>query len=195
MFELQQVERINGTTIGPVARRFGAAELGQGLARVVPSLLGGATQTGRQLRLLTAGDPAIEVIKLLREFTGLGLREAKAIVDGVPSDVPIGAMDDTKLRDFVRQLRALGARTELLNGGATRPLPRLRGLATAEVKRRSLLLIASMALPELDEVGRKPDDSVLEEVVAKLAEVIADPATKPDALREVIVTLLRRLPG
>jgi ribosomal protein L7/L12 len=190
VFELQQIEKINGTTIGPVQRRFAVPELGQGLARMTPRLLGDTTaQPGFQLRLLTVGDQSLEVIKVIREMTGLALREAKAIVDSVPSDVPIGTMDSTKLRGFIAQLSALGARTEVLTGG--------RGTTTtpAEVRRRSLLLIASMALPELDEIGRKATADLFEQLMPKLVDVVADSTTKPDALREVTLAFLRRALG
>jgi ribosomal protein L7/L12 len=188
MFELHQLERINGTTIGPVQRRFAVAELGQGLARITPKLLDvPAAEPGFRLRLLTAGGQPLEVIKAIREATGLGLREAKTIVDSVPSDVPIGAMDATTLRGFRARLHSLGATTEVsTGGGGTAPDP-------AEVARRSGLLIASMALPELDEIGRKATVDLLERALAKLGEVVAEPGTKPDALRDTILTLLRDL--
>jgi ribosomal protein L7/L12 len=189
VFELQQIEKINGTTIGPVQRRFAVPELGQGLVRMTPRLLGDATgQPGFQLRLLTVGDQSLEVIKVIREMTGLGLREAKAIVDSAPSDVPIGAMDSDTLRGFIAQLRALGARTEVLTGNGTVTPP-------ADVRRRSLLLIASMALPELDEIGRKATAEVFEELMPKLVDVVADSTTKPNALREVVLAFLRRAQG
>jgi ribosomal protein L7/L12 len=190
MFELQQIEKINGTTIGPVQRRFAVPELGQGLARMTPRLLGDATgQPGFQLRLLTVGDQSLEVIKVIREMTGLGLREAKAIVDSVPSDVPVGAMDSDTLRGFIAQLRALGARTEVLTGGDGTVTP------PADVRRRNLLMIASMALPELDEFGRKANADVFEQVMPKLVDIVADSTTKPDALREAILAFLRRALG
>jgi ribosomal protein L7/L12 len=188
MFELHQLEKINGTTVGPVQRRFAIAELGQGLARITPKLLDApAAEPGFRLRLVTAGAQTVDVIRLVREFTGLGLREAKAIVDNVPSDVPIGTRDQTAVRSFIAQLRALGAQAEVLTGGG--------GTATdpAEVKRRSLLLIASMALPELDQIGRTANVDLLERAIAKLLDVVAEPSTKPDALRETILTLLRDL--
>lgn len=188
MFELQQLEKINGTTIGPVQRRFAIPELGQGLARITPRLLDApAAEPGFRLRLVTAGTQTADVIRLVREVTGLGLPEATAIVANVPSDVPIGAMDATTLRGFRARLHALGATTEVLTGGG--------GTATdpAEVRRRGLLLIASMALPELDEIGRKATVDLLERAIAKLGDVVAESGTKPDALRETILALLRDL--
>jgi hypothetical protein len=189
MFELHQIEKINGTTIGPVQRRFAPPELGQGLARITPRLLGGAAPSGQVLRLLTPGTDAVAVIKLVRELTGLPLREAKAIVDSIPSDVPLAAIDEAKLREFIAQFRALGVRTELVTGTIG------RAVTSPEVERRSALLIASLALPELDEIGRKAADDVLNEVVEKLAGLVADTATKPAALREVILEFQRGVSG
>jgi hypothetical protein len=181
MFELHQIEKINGTTIGPVQRRFAVPELGQGLPRVIPRLLPDpAGEPGIRLRLLTAGDQAVEVIKIIREMTGLELREAKALVDAVPTDVPIGAMDAAVLRGFIGRLSALGARTEVLTDTVR------RALTPAELNRRTVLLIASLALPELDEIGRKAKEDVFEQVIAKLVETIAA-IIKPDVLRQAIL--------
>ena len=41
--------------------------------------------------LASAGDKKINVIKVVREVTGLGLKEAKALVDGAPAPVKEGA--------------------------------------------------------------------------------------------------------
>ena len=185
MFEMQQIEKINGTTIGPVQRRFTVPDLGKGLARVTPKLLGSSGEAGLRLHLLAAGDQSVEVIKIIREMTGLGLREAKALVDSAPIDVPIGTMDATTLRGFLAQLTAAGARAEVVRGtGSTTP-------TSAEMARRSALLVASMALPELDEIGRKAADATLEEIVAKLASIVGDATTKPDTLREAILSMGR----
>ena len=56
-----------------------------------------------------------------------------------------------------------------------------------------MLLIASMALPELDEIGRLLTVDLLQRVLAKLADLIADPGLKPDALRETILGFQREL--
>ncbi len=56
-------------------------------------------------------------------------------------------------------------------------------------------MIASMALPELDEIGRKATAEVFEELMPKLVDVVADSTTKPEALREVVLAFLRRAQG
>ncbi|MEM7026179.1 MAG: ribosomal protein L7/L12, partial [Pseudomonadota bacterium] len=185
IFELRQIESINGNTIRPIVARYADEDLGAGLPRVMPTLLGSAGESGRQLRLLTAGTEKIEIIKVVREFTGLGLAAAKEIVDSIPSEAPIGEMDDATLRRFVGSLRELGVRTELLIGGVG------RATSPEEIERRTNLLIASMAIPELDQLGRKANDNTLQQVLAELLEMVQKSTTKPDILREAIIAFLR----
>ena len=47
-------------------------------------------QTEFAVMLTAAGDKKVNVIKAVREITGLGLKEAKAVVDGAPSTVKEG---------------------------------------------------------------------------------------------------------
>ena len=51
-------------------------------------------QTEFTVRLSGAGDKKIQVIKVVREITGLGLKEAKDLVDGAPSTVKEGVSKD-----------------------------------------------------------------------------------------------------
>jgi len=46
-----------------------------------------AEQTEFTVELTAAGDKKVQVIKAVREITGLGLKEAKALVDGAPAPV------------------------------------------------------------------------------------------------------------
>jgi len=46
-----------------------------------------AEQTEFTVELTAAGDKKVQVIKVVREITGLGLKEAKALVDGAPAPV------------------------------------------------------------------------------------------------------------
>lgn len=48
-------------------------------------------QTEFNVILASAGDKKVNVIKVVRELTGLGLKEAKAVVDGAPGTVKEGA--------------------------------------------------------------------------------------------------------
>jgi large subunit ribosomal protein L7/L12 len=62
--------------------------------------------------LAAAGDKKIEVIKEVRAITGLGLKEAKDLVEGAPKPVKEGAnkADAEKIK---AQLEAAGAKVEL----------------------------------------------------------------------------------
>ena len=62
--------------------------------------------------LAAAGDKKINVIKVVREITGLGLKEAKELVDSAPKAVKegLGKEDAEKLK---AQLEAEGAKVEL----------------------------------------------------------------------------------
>ncbi len=69
-------------------------------------------QTEFTVVLKAAGDKKIEVIKEVRAITGLGLKEAKDLVEGAPKTVKEGASkaDAEKLK---KQLEAAGAQVEL----------------------------------------------------------------------------------
>jgi large subunit ribosomal protein L7/L12 len=58
------------------------------------------------------GDQKIQVIKVVRELTSLGLREAKAVVDEAPSDV-LKAIQKEDAESAKERLEAVGATVEL----------------------------------------------------------------------------------
>ena len=62
--------------------------------------------------LASAGDKKVNVIKAVRAITGLGLKEAKALVDEAPSPIKEGASKD-EAEDFKKQLEEAGATVEL----------------------------------------------------------------------------------
>ena len=69
-------------------------------------------QTEFNVILAGAGEKKIEVIKVVREITALGLKEAKALVDGAPSPVKEGVSKD-EANDIKAKLEAAGASVEL----------------------------------------------------------------------------------
>ena len=75
---------------------------------------GGAAeeQTEFDVILASVGDSKIKVIKAVRGITGLGLKEAKALVDGAPSAVKEAASKDDA-EDAKKQLEEVGATIEL----------------------------------------------------------------------------------
>ena len=62
--------------------------------------------------LTAAGDKKIEVIKEVRAITGLGLKEAKDLVEGAPKAVKEGVGKD-EAEKLKKQLEAAGAKVEL----------------------------------------------------------------------------------
>ena len=62
--------------------------------------------------LAKAGDKKIDVIKVIRELTGLGLKEAKDLVDGAPKAVK-EAISKTDAEDLKKKLEAAGAGVEV----------------------------------------------------------------------------------
>ena len=62
--------------------------------------------------LAKAGDKKIEVIKEVRAITGLGLKEAKDLVEGAPKTVKEGVAK-ADAEKFKKQLEAVGAAVEL----------------------------------------------------------------------------------
>ncbi|MGY9025241.1 MAG: 50S ribosomal protein L7/L12 [Candidatus Pelagibacterales bacterium] len=62
--------------------------------------------------LAAAGDKKINVIKEVRTITGLGLKEAKDLVEGAPKEVKVGVSKD-EAAALKAQLEAAGATVEL----------------------------------------------------------------------------------
>lgn len=62
--------------------------------------------------LVDGGAQKIGVIKVVRELTGLGLKEAKDLVDGAPKPVKEG-VDKKEAEDMKKKLEAAGAKVEL----------------------------------------------------------------------------------
>jgi large subunit ribosomal protein L7/L12 len=74
---------------------------------------GGAEEkTSFDVILTAAGSAKLAVVKLVKELTGLGLKEAKGLVDGVPSPIKEGMSKD-EAEGLKSQLEEAGAEVEL----------------------------------------------------------------------------------
>ena len=73
---------------------------------------GGEEQTSFDVVLLGAGDKKIQVIKVVRAITGLGLKEAKDLVDGAPGPVKEG-VNREEADSIKAQLEEAGAGVEV----------------------------------------------------------------------------------
>ena len=69
-------------------------------------------QTEFNVVLLAAGDKKVEVIKVVRAVTGLGLKEAKDVVDGAPKAVKEG-VSKADAEALKKQLEDAGAKVEI----------------------------------------------------------------------------------
>ncbi len=75
---------------------------------------GGAAEEQTEFNVVMSsfGGNKISVIKAVRSLTGLGLKEAKAMVEGIPATVKEG-VDKAEGEDVVKQLTEAGATAEL----------------------------------------------------------------------------------
>ena len=71
-----------------------------------------AEQTEFDVILTAAGEKKVNVIKVVRAVTGLGLKEAKGLVDGAPSPIKEGATKE-EAEDIKKQLEEAGGAAEL----------------------------------------------------------------------------------
>ena len=85
-------------------------------AGVVVAAAGGAAaaeeKTEFDVELTEAGPNKVKVIKVVREVTGLGLKEAKEVVDGAPKVVKAGASKE-EAEEIKTKLEAEGAKVTL----------------------------------------------------------------------------------
>ena len=95
--------------------KFGVTAAVPVAAAVAPSGEAGEAaeeQSEFEIFLADIGEKKIDVIKAVRAITGLGLKEAKAIVDGAPSSVKEGANKE-EAEQAKTQLEEAGAKVEL----------------------------------------------------------------------------------
>src|ERR1700752_3855237 len=85
-----------------------AAAAGPAAAAAAPA----AEKTEFTVVLADAGDKKINVIKEVRAFTGLGLKEAKDLVEGAPKEVKADVSKDEAAK-IKKQLEDAGAKVEL----------------------------------------------------------------------------------
>lgn len=72
----------------------------------------GEAKTEFDVILASAGDQKVGVIKVVRAITGLGLKEAKDLVDGAPKTLKEG-VSQVEADDIKKQLEEAGAKVEI----------------------------------------------------------------------------------
>jgi len=116
------VEAVKGLTVLELAELIKALEETFGVSAAAPVAVAAAPaaaapaaapaeeeQTEFDVILTSAGDKKINVIKVVREITGLGLKEAKDLVDGAPKPV----------KEKVSKEEAESIKAKLVEAGAT----------------------------------------------------------------------------
>jgi large subunit ribosomal protein L7/L12 len=103
--------------IKEMEEKFGVSAAAASVSVAAPAAGGGAAaaaeeQTEFTVMLTACGDNKVNVIKVVRAVTGLGLKEAKDLVDGAPKAVKEGiAKKDAE--DILKQLIDAGAKAEM----------------------------------------------------------------------------------
>ena len=117
----QIVDAIAGKTLMEVMELVKAIEEKFGVSAAAPVMMAAGPaaaaapaeeQTEFTVVLKSAGEKKVEVIKAVRAITGLGLKEAKDLVEGAPQTVKEGASKDDAAK-FKKDLEAAGATVEL----------------------------------------------------------------------------------
>lgn len=112
----QIIEAIKAMTVLELNELVKACEEEFGVSAAAPVAVAGAVagaaaaeeQTEFTVVLEAAGAEKIKVIKAVRELTGLGLEEAKELVDGAPSNVKEG-VEKAEAEAIKKQLEEVGA--------------------------------------------------------------------------------------
>ncbi len=113
MTKEQIIEAIKGMTVLELNELVTACEEEFGVSAGA-AVAGGAAEEKSEFDvvLTNAGANKIKVIKVVREITGLGLKEAKEIVDGAPKTIKEGVAKE-EAEDMKAKLAEVGAEIEL----------------------------------------------------------------------------------
>ncbi len=103
--------------IKDMEEKFGVSAAAAAVAVAGPAAGGAAAaaveeKTEFSVMLTGAGDNKVNVIKVVRAVTGLGLKEAKDLVDGAPKPVKEG-VEKKEAEDILKQLTEAGGKAEI----------------------------------------------------------------------------------
>ena len=122
--ELQEIaDKLDGLTLLQASQLVKALEDKWGVSAAAPAAMAMAAPAGGgggeeeektsfDVILESAGDKKIQVIKEVRAITGLGLKEAKEVVDGAPKPVKEGCSKE-EAEEIKGQLEGAGASVEI----------------------------------------------------------------------------------
>lgn len=120
----QLIEAIKGMTVLELSEMVKALEEEFGVSAAAPVAVAAAPAAGAaeaapaeektsfDVVLAAFGDQKIQVIKVVRALTGLGLKEAKEVVEGAPKAIKEGVTKD-EAEDAKKQLEDAGATVEI----------------------------------------------------------------------------------
>lgn len=114
---LEAVEKLSvldlANLVKAMEEKFGVSAAAPVAVAAAPAAAGAADDDGGKVNVILASSGAqkINVIKVVREITGLGLKEAKDLVDGAPKPVKEG-VDKKDAEEMKKKLEAAGAKVE-----------------------------------------------------------------------------------
>ena len=119
----QLIEDVKGLTVLELSELVKALEEEFGVSAAAPMAMmaapaaGGAVEEAEEktdfdVILASAGDQKFKVIKVVRELTGLGLKEAKALVDEAPKPLKEGATKE-EADDIKAKIEEVGGSVEV----------------------------------------------------------------------------------
>jgi len=117
------IEEIKGATVLEINELVKACEEEFGVSAAAPVMVAGAAgaaggaaeaeeQTEFAVELTEIGGEKVKVIKVVREVTGLGLKEAKDLVDSAPSIVKEG-LEKPEAEAIAKQIEEVGGKATL----------------------------------------------------------------------------------
>lgn len=112
------IEKIEKLIVVELAELIKTLEEKFGVSAAMPAAAAGAVasiaeeKTSFNVVLKAAGDQKINVIKAVKEITGLGLKEAKDLVEGAPKPVKENIKKE-EAEEIKKKLEAVGATAEL----------------------------------------------------------------------------------
>jgi large subunit ribosomal protein L7/L12 len=119
---LQQIEQMSvkdlADLVGMIEERFGVSAAMAAPVAVAMAPAGGADAAAKpaaetyKVIMKSAGQKKIQVIKEIKEITGLGLKEAKELADKIPATIKENATPD-EAASIKEKLEAAGAEIEL----------------------------------------------------------------------------------
>ena len=119
---IDALEKLNVVQLNNVVKfmeqEYGISAAAPVAVAAAPGAAGGGDDGGAEeksaynIELTGAGDQKIQVIKVVKEITGLGLGEAKALVDGAPGTIKEGVPTE-EAQEMKKKLEEAGATVEL----------------------------------------------------------------------------------